>query len=43
MLIEMNEKRTTFIGLIRDHKTRIGRIKAVRGGSTGCKSEGKTE
>jgi len=39
----MSGKRTTFIGLIRDHRTRIGRIKAVRGGSTGCKSEGKAE
>ena len=39
----MSKKKTAFIGLIRDHRTRIGRIKAVRGGSTGCKSEGKAE
>jgi hypothetical protein len=39
----MSRRKATFIGLIRDHRTRIGRIKAVRGGSTGCKSEGKAE
>ena len=39
----MSKKKTAFIGLIRDHRTKIGRIKAVRGGSTGCKSEGKAE
>jgi hypothetical protein len=43
MLIKMSEKRTAFIGLIRDHRTKIGRIKAIRGDLTGCKSENKTE
>jgi hypothetical protein len=43
MLIEMSEGRKAFIGLIRDHRTKIGRIKAIRGGSTGCKGEGKAK
>ena len=41
--IEMSEKRATFVGLVRDHRTRIGRIKAVRGGPAGRKSEDKAE
>ena len=38
----MREKKTVFIGLIRDHRTRIGRIRAVKGNLIGCKSEGKS-
>lgn len=35
----MYGRETVFIGLIRDHRTRIGRIRAVKGDLIGCKSE----
>ena len=35
----MEKKKAVFIGLVRDHRTRIGRIKAVGGGPTGCKGK----
>mgnify|MGYP007015363624 CR=1 FL=1 len=37
----MERKKAVFIGLVRDHRTRIGRIKAFGGGSAGCKSKGE--
>jgi len=33
------EEKTVLIGLVRGHRTRIGRIKAVGGGPTGCKGK----
>jgi len=35
------ERRRVFVGLIRDHRTRVGRIKAFGGGLAGCESEGE--
>jgi hypothetical protein len=35
----MYRREIVFIGLIRDHRTRIGRIRAVKGDLIGCKSE----
>jgi len=37
----MKEKRATFVGMIRDHKARVGRIKATRGGPAGREGEGE--
>ena|GEM_PF-1218104 len=37
--MHMKRERAAFVGMIRDHKTRIGRIKATRGGPAGREGE----